>query len=131
MHNFNKYIVVLSILLFPSSSLIAKEFKFQDIPIQESGRIKPLDTYARNQLIRFSGRSSFHDQSATDWLVNLINDSLASHNKIFYINHPEVEKIFLDSLALNKSHRYSIDDLEKGYEYHDRFIRPKKEDKRN
>ena len=39
------------LLLFSSLSndLFAKELLITDIPIQEGGRIKPLDTYARNQ----------------------------------------------------------------------------------
>ena len=39
------------LLLFSSlvNDLLAKELLITDIPIQEGGRIKPLDTYARNQ----------------------------------------------------------------------------------
>ena len=47
------------LLVFFCSILISEEFKFENIPIQESGRIKPLDTYARNQLLRLYGKSSY------------------------------------------------------------------------
>ena len=45
----------LLLLLFSSLSndLFAKELLITDIPIQEGGRIKPLDTYARNQSLAF------------------------------------------------------------------------------
>ena len=37
----------------------AEDFTFKDLPIQEDGRIKPIDSYARNQLLRFYGKSSY------------------------------------------------------------------------
>ena len=33
-------------------------FDFGDIPIQDGGRIKPLDSFARNHLLAFYGKGS-------------------------------------------------------------------------
>ena len=42
------------ILLFASFSLSPLgAFEVQNIPVQSEGRIKPLDTFARNMLLRF------------------------------------------------------------------------------
>ena len=35
------------------ASLFGNGLKFNEIPIQEDGRIKPLDSFARNQLLIF------------------------------------------------------------------------------
>jgi ABC-type transport system involved in cytochrome c biogenesis permease subunit len=47
------------------------------LPVQEGGRIKPLDTYARNTLMRLSGRQTFVDenddtQPAIKWLLDVM-----------------------------------------------------------
>ena len=63
------------ILLFSSLSndLFAKELLITDIPIQEGGRIKPLDTYARNQSLAFYGKRKIKHEKleSIDWLLNL------------------------------------------------------------
>ena len=51
------------ILLFFSLSLFGNTYTFKELPIQEDGRIKPIDSYARNQLLRFYGKSSLKDDS--------------------------------------------------------------------
>ena len=40
------------------SPLGSTEFTIYDIPVQENGRIKPLDTYARNQLLSIYAKRS-------------------------------------------------------------------------
>src|SRR5689334_7042378 len=59
-----------------NSAFKPKEVKslksFAKIPILEEGRIKPLDTYARNILLRFSGRRSFEKKPAIQWLARLL-----------------------------------------------------------
>ena len=42
---------ILLILLLPF--LQAEEFDVRDIPLQDQGRIKPLDTFAQNHLLAF------------------------------------------------------------------------------
>ena len=64
------------LLLFLLPSLQAEEFDVRDIPLQDEGRIKPLDTFARNHLLAFYGKRSIKEMnlSATDWVLNLILD---------------------------------------------------------
>ena len=65
------------ILLFASFSLVPLgAFEVQNIPVQSEGRIKPLDTFARNMLLRFYGKREIKDQNikASDWLLDLILD---------------------------------------------------------
>ena len=48
---------------------------FGDIPIQDEGRIKPFDSFARNNLLAFYGKSELRNGvNATDWLFGLILD---------------------------------------------------------
>ena len=49
-----KYFIILLFLLTPAQT---SDFNFLHIPIQEEGRIKPLDSFARNQLLKIYGKS--------------------------------------------------------------------------
>ena len=63
--------ILLTILLL-SSGFSNGFSSFKVMPIQEDGRIKPLDTFARNQLLRFYGkRSTGTDLSPIDWLFSI------------------------------------------------------------
>ena len=96
-----KYMIF--VYIFSFISLIYSDTNFSHIPIQESGRIKPLDTFARNQLLLFSGKEYLKsnaddekDLSAIDWLISLLsNPSEELHRQVFYIsewnNSPDVE----------------------------------------
>jgi len=48
------YSIVYVSCIFPS--WFSSDINISHIPIQESGRVKPLDTYARNQLLLFYGK---------------------------------------------------------------------------
>ena len=59
--------------------------------ILENGRQKPLDTFARNLLKQFSGRSTLSGQEASAWLARVLftpGDTL--DDRIFLVNHPDV-----------------------------------------
>ena len=45
------FLLLVSFLVVPLSA-----FEVQNIPVQSEGRIKPLDTFARNMLLRFYGK---------------------------------------------------------------------------
>lgn len=65
--------------------------EFAKIVILENGRKKPLDTYARNILKQFSGKSKLDNKSAIRWLSGLLFTPEKSYkDKIFLINNPEV-----------------------------------------
>jgi ABC-type transport system involved in cytochrome c biogenesis permease subunit len=58
--------------------------KFAQVPIQDGGRIKPLDTYARIQLMLLSRRQTYYDefdhrQEAIRWLLNLYAEGYARY----------------------------------------------------
>ena len=108
---------IISCYVLFTTFLLSQEFNFSNFPIQESGRIKPLDTYARSQLLIFYGKDYFKNDltgdkiEAVHWLQNLLaNPSEELDRKIFYIskwsNSPEVEV----SLGLDgrESHLYSF-----------------------
>ena len=103
-----RYILLLFLLPF----LQAKEFDVRDIPLQDEGRIKPLDTFAQNHLLAFYGKRSIKEMnlSATDWILNLILDPQnGKEQKIFNIRNPDVvSSIYLD---WSTEHKYSFNEI--------------------
>ena len=116
--------------LIYSSILISSDFRIKSdvslIPVLESGRIEPLESFARNQLILFHGKDyiskkhSYNGEKieAIDWLINLLmNPNEGLNQNIFFIsnwsNSPEVEI----SLGLDgrESHRYSFFEVIEGF----------------
>ena len=98
-------------LIFFISLLFCNNYTYKDVPIQESGRIKPLSTYAENQLLVLYGKRSFRTDStkvkAIDWLIDLIsNPNARNEQKVFYLssweNSPNVEI----TLGLNSDDHY-------------------------
>ncbi len=87
-------------------------YAFGELPVMYEGRIKPLDTLARNSLRIISGRQTFLDdkdqsQPAIRWLLDVISHSdRAMAHKVFRIDNPEV----LETLGLpeRSTHRYAI-----------------------
>ena len=51
--SFTFALAFLSFIFFDYKGLNAKDLSEKNIPVQEGGRIKPLDTYARNQALAF------------------------------------------------------------------------------
>ena len=94
---------------------ILSGFEIGDIPLQDEGRIKPLDTFARNHLLAFYGKRSIKelDMGATDWIINLIlNPENGRDQKIFNIRNPEVaSSLFLD---WTNEHKYSFNQITPG-----------------
>ena len=43
------------------SSLISADFNYSEIPVQENGRIKPLDSFARNHLLAINSKRTLKD----------------------------------------------------------------------
>ena len=71
------------------------------MPVQADGRLKPLDTIARNNLVLVSGKSTYRDKdtdtkfTAIEWLTRLIFDPItADKMKVFRIDHPGVLGLF-------------------------------------
>ncbi|SVC97421.1 uncharacterized protein METZ01_LOCUS350275, partial [marine metagenome] len=76
----NRYIS--ASILFVFSLLLSSDFNGSEIPVQENGRIKPLDTFARNQLLSMYTKGTLKKDalpsdidkskmSAVDWLYDI------------------------------------------------------------
>ena len=126
------------LLLFSSLSndLFAKELLITDIPIQEGGRIKPLDTYARNQSLAFYGKRKIKHEKleSIDWLLNLFtHPEKGLDQQVFNIRNPEVVNA-LELEWTNNFHRYSYNEIFPGVEKQLTLIRnifEKKEEDRD
>jgi len=97
-------------LLLPS--LFGRDFEVRNFPIQDGGRIKPLDTYARNQLLAFYGKRSLKHEnlSAIDWIFDLIlNPEKGGEKKVFNIRNPEVTASL--RLEWTNEHKYSFNEV--------------------
>ena len=69
---------------------------FAQLPVQEGGRVKPMDTIARTNLMLIAGRQSWRDNEgenhpAAEWLMDLmLHPTRAADHQIFRIDHPEI-----------------------------------------
>jgi ABC-type transport system involved in cytochrome c biogenesis permease subunit len=88
---------------------------FGELPAVFKGRVKPLDTLARNSLSLISRQESFIDangqrQPAIKWLLDLWADfDNFKHHKIYFVENPEL----LNALGLPRrpNHLYSFAEL--------------------
>ena len=114
-----KYFIILLFFLTPVQS---SDFNFLHIPIQEEGRIKPLDSFARNQLLKIYGKSklTIYDQnnkkykiSAINWLYSVLKQEPSSLNQnIFKIENPTVVNAL--NLEINQNLTYSFNQINDG-----------------
>lgn len=84
------------------------------VPIQDGGRVKPLDTYARFSLLQLSGRSVLRSESgdtieAMPWLLECLFDpATAGTRDVFLIENPEVmEALHLDHATPRERFAYA------------------------
>ena len=99
---------LLYILILISSIVRGDNFEFSHIPIQENGRIKPLDTFAKNQLLSIYTKRSIKSEKLTaiDWLLETLSNPKEAFNKpIFKIKNPEVVRSI--GLTWDNHHTYS------------------------
>ena len=83
---------------------------FERIPIQSEGRVKPLDTYARGQLLLLQEKSKVDNLTATEWLVELLlYPSDAYMRKVFKVRTDEVVQSV--HLTPDPDHVYSFAEL--------------------
>jgi ABC-type transport system involved in cytochrome c biogenesis permease subunit len=70
--------------------------RFNELPVQEGGRVKPLDTVARNTLMVISGKQSYKNREgqkidADEWLAELLlYPAQAADRRVFRIDHPDI-----------------------------------------
>ncbi|MFV2066461.1 MAG: cytochrome c biogenesis protein CcsA [Pirellulales bacterium] len=92
--------------------------EFGKLPVMYEGRVKPLDTLARNSLRVLSNRQTFVDasgkkQPAIRWLLDVIaRPEVAEKHRVFRIDSLEVLETF--GLDRRKGFRYSREELRAG-----------------
>lgn len=97
----------------PPAPQITSATALRPLMVIEDGRPKPLDSYARNTLLRYSGRERYAGQQAIDWLARvLFTPQQTYRDEVFLIDHPEVlEAIGAPSRGRG---RYSFEELRAG-----------------
>lgn len=100
------------------SSSSSSEFDidgFAELPVQVGGRIKPLDTVARNTLLVLASRQKVitpegHSISPIEWFLDLtMRPEIADTYRVFKIEFPD--DLGLDGLAQAGQRYYSFNDL--------------------
>ena len=89
------------------------DFKaFGAIPVQDGGRVMPMDSYARLKLLQLSGKSTYRRQPAVQWLARLVFTPDRAHDdKVILIDHPEL----LEAIGVpHDGRRYSFNQIESG-----------------
>jgi len=96
------------------------------IPVQEAGRLKPLDTLARYRLLRFSGKRTIAFENpetqkkeyltAMEWMViSWLRPDLAKSMPVFVIDNSDVVvELGLSAENKGKRDRYSYNELQAG-----------------
>ncbi|MBF0503575.1 MAG: cytochrome c biogenesis protein CcsA [Candidatus Omnitrophica bacterium] len=88
---------------------------FQNIPVLDGGRLKPLDTFARSMLTRFSGHDHYGKQGAASWLASLFfNPGATLKDKIFLINSPDIAAAL--GIDPEPQRRYTPEQLQGSYQ---------------
>ena len=86
---------------------------FRRLVILEQGRKKPMDTFARNILKQFSGRSTLDGRDAATWLARVLFTPLATlDDKLFLVNQPDL--LAAMNVAGEGRGRYSFSELRPG-----------------
>ncbi|MCX5769755.1 MAG: hypothetical protein NTZ09_05720, partial [Candidatus Hydrogenedentes bacterium] len=89
---------------------------FAALPVQDEGRVKPLDTYARFKLLKLNGRRSFRDGdgrsgSALAWLLDcLFFPEEAARYETFVVDNSDVI-VALGLPEKSRRDRYSYEEL--------------------
>ena len=88
---------------------------FSELPVQVGGRIKPLDSVARNTLLILSGRQTAYApdgqrMSAIEWFMDLcMRPEIADSYRVFKIEFPD--ELGMEGLAEKSKRYYSYNDL--------------------
>ncbi len=105
--------------LVPQPSDAKGQMKLQEfgrLPVVYQGRVKPLDTLARNSLLVISNRQYFTDDAgkrhpAIEWLADVMSGSpRATQYKVFRIDNTQVLELL--GLTPREGFRYAIDEFQ-------------------
>ena len=116
----SKLIIGCAVLGFIFSPLIKTDhekmlYDYAQIPVQEGGRIKPIDTFARNSLILIQGKQRVKTETGTlspiEWLLEVQSTPLKTDEyETFLIEHPQVFS-FLGKKYYKQKYRVSFNHL--------------------
>lgn len=102
--------IILSLLFVFQTNHYAAQVTPENLIIQNSGRLKPLDTFAKYFLLGTYSKSKLKDMSSSEWLKEaLVDETTANTRKIFFIRNPEV--IHAYGLELRKDRKYSFNEI--------------------
>lgn len=83
---------------------------WRHLPLLHNGRVMPIDSYARQTLLGFSGRSTFDRKPASLWLARvLFAPDTVRDDAVFLVNHPEVVEAL--GITAEGRNRYSYHQL--------------------
>ena len=108
-------IIFLYLLFIFQSLSYSSTFYFENIPIQDAGRVKPIDTYAEKTLLSIYERRALKDPkiSASDWLIeSIINPNAAYSKNIFKIKSKDISNAL--DLEWRDPHYYSYSEISNG-----------------
>lgn len=116
------WIIFIAALVYAGQKIVVPEQvdspfnlnEFRALPVSAHGRTKPIDTVARNSLMKMSGRQSIKaedgDISAIEWYLELVVDPDESiKRQVFRIDHPDV--LALLGLSEENRTRFSFDEI--------------------
>ncbi len=113
----NRILIPLFSLLLSGGVLGAEAYEsplragaLEGLVVQDQGRLKPLDTFARSQLLLYHAKTTIDRQKAIDWLLELMVTPQASYQrKVFTVR--EKEAILGLGIGLDPESRYSFVEL--------------------
>ncbi len=84
---------------------------FAGLPVLEGGRVKPLDSVARNALLVIRGKQDFAFEGrkvgAREWLLDVLHrPDVAERQPIFVIDDPEVLGLLGRTVSANRYHAF-------------------------
>lgn len=114
------FVATLASSAFAATELTEADFKeFGKLAVQDGGRRKPIDTYARESLLRITGKDSYKSAggrywSASDFLLSMLleTNDWKKEPMILVGHRPLVEKLGLDPTQK----RFSYEQLSKSAE---------------
>lgn len=108
---FSFLLVLLSASSYAENFISAGDLKY--LPVLHEGRIKPLDSFARIELLKFAKREAPNDIIPIEWLANsLFNPAEAINEKIFLVDNAETRHLL--GLEERKKAFYSYVELLSG-----------------
>ncbi|MBT5855866.1 cytochrome c biogenesis protein CcsA [bacterium] len=116
-------ILLIVTLLIPETNGPFKIKQFGELPVLEGGRIKPLDTIARNALLMIQGKQTIRTQpkslTSIEWFLLLsTHPEKADALEIFVVEHPQLFGSLGDKYQKQK-YRVSFNFLK---EHHNKII---------